>query len=104
MTSPQRYVSSEELAGLADRLTKIDSSKLGELLDPDKTNAVRENDNRPLYMLLTTWRDEQEIGSDIRSCLAGKLRRDFPEESDFLLHAGKKDGRPTYHTHFTFLG
>ena len=100
---PLCYVSSEELATLAHGLGTIDCSKLAALLDVDQDtigNAVKEGDRQEsevkegdgqvLYRLLTSWRDEQEIGSDIRGCLAEKLKSEFPDESEFLLHHGQE--------------
>ena len=99
-SSPLCYVSSEELVILADRLGRIDSSKLGELLGLDQETVAtlaKEGDDQLLYRLLTTWRDEQVIGSDIRGCLAHKLWCDFSDESAFLSNTGKEGGKDSLH-------
>ena len=90
-SSPLCYVSSHELSNLADRLGKIESSRLAELLGLDDwqeyvTSATMgESDDQASYKLLTAWRDKQEIGSDIRGCLAEKLQCFLPGVSNLLL-------------------
>ena len=94
-SSPLRYVSPDELMFLANRLRNLGCSTLGGLLGLDQyiiENAAKEDDDQ-LYKLLTTWQDEQVIGSDIRGCLAQLLQRDFPNESEFILHPGKEKGK-----------
>ena len=103
-SSPLCYVSSDELGILADRLNRFgDHTNLVKLLGLDEEIVDEEflgakalehdkGDQLYLYRLLTSWRDQQDLGSDIRGNLAEKLQYDFPDESAFLLKGGPEDG------------
>ena len=92
-SSPQCQVPDDELAILADRLGRITLSKLGKMLGIQQKNVTAQEDDQDLFMLLKAWRDDQGGGSDVRECLAEKLKSDFPDESDFILKAWEEGGK-----------
>ena len=83
------FVSDMELSPLAQRLKRAELSKLARLLGFDpQTQPIKKDPNNPeigILHLLTSWRDAQPIGSDIRGILVEQLQQDFPDEKENLL-------------------
>ena len=93
------FVSTMELSPLAWRLKGTNLTKLAKLLGYDSTNLPKSTDpgsnEENILNLLTSWRDSQPIGSDIRGLLVEKLQAEFPEEKENLLRRTQLESTPS---------
>ena len=83
------YVSDKELSPLAWRLKGCNVLRLREILGLNLNPAVESDDERDpeerIQRLLSAWREDQLIGSDIRRNLVLRLHNDFPAEKKKLM-------------------
>ena len=90
------YVSDDELLSLSSRIGgNINNPQLREMLDFDSDIMQFNADDecqRSTYDILSSWRDNQPDGCDIRGLLAGKLKGDFPDESELLKQSPLSEG------------
>ena len=98
-TSNFSFVSSMELSPLAWRLKGTNVTKLAKLLGHDSGNLSKStnpgNNEENILNLLTSWRDCQPIGCNIRGLLVDKLQVEFPGEKENLLRRTQLESTPS---------
>ena len=98
-TSNFSFVSSMELSPLAWRLKGTNVTKLAKLLGHDSGNLPKStslgNNEQNILNLLTSWRDSQPVGCNIRGLLVDKLQVEFPGEKENLLRRTQLESTPS---------
>ena len=88
-----------ELSPLAWRLKGTNVTKLATLLGHDSGNLPKStnlgNSEENILNLLTSWRDSQPIGCNIRGLLVDKLQVEFPGEKVNLLRRTQLESTPS---------